>query len=381
MTEPLPSFEPALTLDIDLAALVENWRDLVRLSRPARTSAVVKADAYGCGLGPVVEALYGAGCRDFFTATAEEACKARPLAPEARIFVLNGIYPGIEEAFRAKDLVPVLASSEQVALWAADCAENGDHPAALQVDTGMNRLGLTPREAMELAGDVTRPVGFSPVLIMSHLACADEPDHDMNARQRESFRQVTPAFEGIESSLCNSAGIFLGGDFLCDLTRPGIAIYGGACRGCGPNPMRPVVTARARILQIGDANAGESVSYGAAERLARPTRIATCAVGYADGYLRSHSGAGVPLRQTGCPHPHGFIAGQRVPVLGRITMDLTMFDITDLPARAVRPGDFIELFGPNIPVDEVARAAGTIGYELLATMGRRYRRRYDRPTP
>ena len=376
MTGALPSIEPALTLEIDLVALVENWRDLARRSRPARASAVVKANAYGVGIAPVVEALYRAGCRDFFAATVAEGATVRPLAPEARVFVLNGAYPGVEAAIRAADLVPVLSSSEQVALWTAGCAENGEHPAALQVDTGMNRLGVTPAEAFSLAADATRPAGFSPVLVMSHLACADEPGHPMNAKQCRTFQEVAGAFGDIESSLCNSGGIFLGGDFLCDLTRPGIALYGGACRNDTPNPMRPVATARARILQIREAAAGETVSYGATERLARGTRIAVCAVGYADGYPRNHSGAGVPLRETNAPKPHGFVAGRRVPVLGRITMDLTMFDITDVPAGEVHTGDFVELLGPNMPVDEVARAAGTIGYEVLTAMGGRYEREY-----
>lgn len=367
--------EPALVLEVDLAALVANWRDLACRSKPARASAVVKGNGYGLGLQPVIEVLYAAGCRDFFVATVSEGMAARHHAPEARIYVLNGVYPGIEHAIRSADLVPVLSSTAQVALWSADCTLNGPHPCALQVDTGMHRLGLSQEEAIALAQDETRPVSLTPVLVISHLACADRPADPMNERQRALFQEVTAAFEGIESSLCNSAGIFLGGNYLLDMTRPGIALYGGEARGDAENPMRCVATAKARILQLHRAAAGETVSYGAAERLERDTLIATCAVGYADGYPRGHSGAGVPVRTADCPPPAGWLAGQRVAVLGRVTMDLTMFDVTDI--AGVKVGDFVELFGPNHPLDDVARAAGTIGYEILATLGGRYHRIYS----
>ncbi len=364
---------PALRLTVDLGALVDNWQALRRASGRARTSAVVKADGYGLGLAPVVAALRDAGCQDFFVATIGEGITARKAAPDARIFVLNGIYAGVEAAIREADLVPVLSSEAQVALWAADCAENGPHPCGIQVDTGMNRLGLTVRQALDLADDQTRPASLLPVLVMSHLACADEPAHPMNRRQLESFQTVAAAFDGIDSSLCNSAGIALGPEFRFDLTRPGISLYGGRATNGIPHLMKPVARAEARILQIRDAKAGETVSYGAAETLKRDTRIAVCAVGYADGYHRGHSGAGVPLRaDDGLPRPAGFAAGRELPVLGRITMDLTMFDITDAPD--LREGAFIELFGPNMPLDRVAEAAGTIGYEILTSIGGRYER-------
>lgn len=364
---------PALRLTVDLGALVDNWLSLRRASGRARTSAVVKADGYGLGLGPVVSALRDAGCGDFFVATIAEGVAARSVAPDARIFVLNGIYAGAEAAVRDADLVPVLASDSQLALWAADCAELGPHPCAVQVDTGMNRLGLSVRQALQLADDTTRPASLMPVLVMSHLACADAPAHPMNRRQLESFQAIATAFDGIDSSLCNSAGIGLGPEFHFDLTRPGISLYGGQATTGIQNAMKPVACAEARILQIRQAKAGETVSYGAAETLQRDTRIAVCAVGYADGYHRSHSGSGVPLRaHETLPRPAGFAAGREVPVLGRITMDLTMFDITDAPI--VREGDFIELFGPNMPLDRVADAAGTIGYEILTSIGGRYQR-------
>ncbi|WP_245409861.1 alanine racemase [Pararhizobium haloflavum] len=364
----------ALRLTIDLAALVENWRFMALRSRPARTSAVVKANGYGLGIAPVVRALYQAGCRDFFTATAQEGVAARAEAPQARIFVLNGLYPGLEVTLSAAGLIPVLASLEQVHSWRDHCAVAGSLPFALQVDTGMNRLGVSPAEACALAAEGRCQSRFSPELIMSHLACADEPSHALNAKQLQSFQTVMEGFAEIESSLCNSAGIFLGRSYVGDLTRPGIALYGGDCVEGVANPMKPVASAKARILQLRRVPHGGCVSYGATP-LARDSVIATAAVGYADGYLRSLSGAAIPLRRLSGERPVGHLAGRHVPIFGRITMDLTMFDVTDVgPDVAV--GDFIELFGHQLPLDTVARAAGTIGYEILTSLGDRYARQY-----
>ncbi len=365
-----------LRLTVDLGALVENWRDMARRSGKARTSAVVKADAYGLGIEDVGETLYGAGARDFFVATADEGATLRLYAPEARIFVLSGIWPGLERRFFENDLVPVIASEEQLTFWMSVLSDYGDYPCALQVDTGFNRLGLPMDDAIALADDVSRPASFAPVLVMSHLACGDDPTNAMNRQQLEAFRKVSAAFEGIEASLANSAGIFLGSDYHFDLTRPGIATYGGEAVPRMANPMRPVATAEARIIQTRSVKSGETVGYGRALQLTRDSRLAIVSAGYADGYMRSQSSGGVPLRQTGIAGGHGFIAGHKVPVAGRITMDLTIFDVTDLPENLARAGDYIELFGSNVSVDDAARAAGTIGYEMLTGMGLRHERRY-----
>jgi alanine racemase len=365
-----------IRLTVDLGALVENWRDMVRRSGAARAAAVVKADAYGLGIEDVGEALYLAGARDFFVATADEGVTLRLYAPDARIFVLAGIWPGMERLFFENDLVPVIASQEQLTFWMSALADHGDHPCALQVDTGFNRLGLPLDDALALADDVSRPASFDPVLVMSHLACGDEPSSLMNRQQLEAFCMVRSAYEGIEASLAASAGIFLGPDYHFDLTRPGIAIYGAEAVNGMPNPMRPVATAEARIIQTRSVKAGETVSYGRALRLTRDSRLAIVSAGYADGYLRSQSSAGVPLRHAVPEGGHGFIAGHRVPVAGRITMDLSIFDVTEVPADRVRAGDYVELFGNNILVDDAARAAGTIGYEMLTSTGLRYQRRY-----
>jgi alanine racemase len=365
-----------LRLTVDLGALVENWRAMARRSGKARASAVVKADAYGLGIEDVGEALYLAGARDFFVATAEEGATLRLYAPEARIFVLAGIWPGTERTFFENDLVPIIASEEQLSFWMAVLAEYGDYPCALQVDTGFNRLGLAMEDAIALADDVSRPASFSPVLVMSHLACGDDPASPMNRQQLESFLQVRAAFEGIDSSLAASGGIFLGPDYHFDLTRPGITLYGGEAVSGMANPMRPVATAEARILQVRSVKAGETVSYGRAMQPTRDSRLAIVAAGYADGYMRSLSSGGVPLRQTGLPGGRGFIAGHHVPIAGRITMDMTIFDVTDVPQDLVRAGDYVELFGTNVAIDDAARAAGTIGYEMLTSLGLRHQRRY-----
>lgn len=365
-------------LTVDLAALTDNWRDIARRSGKSRTAAVVKADAYGLGLEDCGIALYEAGARDFFVALVQEGVTLRAYAPDARIFVLSGIWPGQEQLFFEHDLVPVLTSEEQLALWMAVVAEHGDHPCALQVDTGFNRLGLSMQEALELADDVSRPASFSPVLVLSHLHSGDTPSAPSNKAQLESFQKVSAAFEGIDSSLSASAGIFLGEDYHFDLTRPGIALYGGEAID-GMKPLRTVAKAEARIIQIRTAGTGDTVSYGATYQLTRPSRLAIVSVGYADGYLRSLSGSGVPLRAGGTQGGFGFIAGHRIPVVGRITMDLTIFDVTDVPQNEIKTGDYVELFGPNIPLDDVARAAGTIGYEVLTGLGLRHERRYIYP--
>jgi len=363
-----------LRLTVDLGALVENWRDLGRRSGKARTSAVVKADAYGLGIEDVGETLYAAGARDFFVATADEGATLRLYAPEARIFVLSGIWPGLERRFFENDLVPVIASEEQLTFWMSVLSDYGDYPCALQVDTGFNRLGLPMDDAIALADDVSRPASFAPVLVMSHLACGDDPANAMNRQQLEAFRKVSAAFEGIEASLANSAGIFLGSEYHFDLTRPGIATYGGEAVPGMANPMRPVATAEARIIQTRSVKAGETVGYGRALQLTRDSRLAIVSAGYADGYMRSQSSGGVPLRQTGVAGGHGFIAGHKVPGARRITMGLTLFDVTDPPDNVAPAGDYIELFGNNIPVDEAAKAAGTIGYERLTHIGPRHER-------
>lgn len=367
-------------LTIDLDALVANWKALANLSAPARTGAVVKSDAYGCGLVHIVPALAEAGCDRFFVALPEEGVLARKAAPAAEIFVLNGIFPQSVATVAEAGLIPVLSSVEEITLWAEYWQKRGGRrPCALHVDTGMNRMGMSVEEALAFAGDPARRDTITPILVMSHLACADEPAHPLNRQQIDRFSSLLPHFPGVEASLANSAGVFYGPECHFDLTRPGIALYGSEAVVGAPNPMRPVVTCESRILRIRHVAAGETISYGATHTLERDTLVATCSSGYSDGYHRALSGSGVDLRKLGALGAFGFAAGNRVPVLGRVTMDLVMFDVTDLADGALRPGDHIQLFGPDIALDDVARAAGTVGYELLTSLGQRYHRRYLQP--
>jgi alanine racemase len=359
-------------LTIDLCALVRNWRKLAALASSAETGAVVKADAYGLGAEPVAGALAKAGCRTFFVAYAHEGAAVRKAAPEARIFVLTGAEMRDYGAYIKSALTPMLSSVEQVRLW---LAEGPNLPFGINVDTGMNRLGLHPAEAAIVGADTVVLQGAGLCHIMTHLACADDPAHPMNQRQLKVFQRLAEIHCDVESSLSNSAGIFLGSDFHFDLTRPGIALYGGEAVNGAANPMETAAQLETRVMQVRTAMAGETVSYGATVTLKRDTRIAVCGTGYADGYHRG-SGAGVAMRKTGRPAGFGFIAGRKVPILGRVTMDLTMFDVTGLPDGAVKAGNYVELFGKHIALDDAARAAGTIGYEMLTSLGGRYARQY-----
>jgi len=356
-------------LSVDLTALAENWRKMRDLSGSARCGAAVKANGYGTGADRVAPRLAREGCRDFFVADANEGAGLRPLLPDARIFILNGVFEGSFAQTLAHDLIPIINSPQQAAFWRENA---GTRAYALHVDTGMNRLGLTPEQAVAHAENG----GPSPCLIMSHFACADDPAHPLNAEQIKVFEDLKSYFPGIEASLANSGGILLGAAVHNDLTRPGIALYGGEPVSGVTNRMNNVVTAETRVLVIREAKAGETVSYGGAHSCTRDSRVAVCGVGYADGFHRSASGAGVPLRTAVPQGAYGAINGIRVPVIGKITMDLTMFDVTDLPDGAINAGDWIELLGPTIALEEAADAAGTISYELLTSLGRRYTRSY-----
>ncbi len=349
-------------LDIDLAAIAANWRALAVRHRAGPVAGVVKADAYGLGAAQVVPALLAAGCRHFFTAHLAEAVALAPVAGGAMLAALNGMVPGSEAAFLAHGILPVLGTLDEIGRWAALARREGRAlPALLHVDTGMNRLGLDGRELAILAREPERLDGIALRYVMTHLVASEVPDDPMNQRQRDRFAALPPVLAGIPRSFANSSGIFLGDGFASDLARPGAALYGLNPVPGRPNPMRTVVRLRARVLAVRDVAAGESVGYNATWRAARPSRVATAAVGYADGWLRSHSGRG-----------HALFDCAPVPLLGRVSMDLSTFDATDHPTLA--PGDWLELIGAARPPDDVAAAAGTNGYEILTSLGHRYRR-------
>src|SRR6266536_285179 len=319
---------------------------------PVECAAVVKGDGYGCGLEPVTRTLYRAGCRTFFVADIAEGRRVRAVASDAAIYVLNGVMPGSAQAFAADYLRPVINSTTELAEWDAFVARNWRGGAALHVDTGMNRLGITVDEAVAIAPRLqSENHGFT--LLMSHLACAEVPDHPMNDRQIRLFREVRLLYRGVSSSLANSSGIFLGGAAYCDLVRPGVAIYGVNPTPGKKNLMRPVVELKGRIIQVRTINKGDTVGYGAAFTATRPSRIAIVAVGYADGFLRSSAAA------RGKPAAEVIVAGKRCPVAGRVSMDLLAVDVSDLAEGAARRGDLATLIGDGGSVDDLAAAMGT----------------------
>ncbi len=352
-------------LTIDLRAVAANYRTLRRqLRRPTTCAAVVKADAYGLGAERVVPALAAAGCREFYVAHLGEAeAIARVVPARASICVLNGLLPGEEGAFRRRGFVPVLNDLSQVECWQKAARSSARPlPAILHVDTGMSRLGLAPDDALALARP-GRLAGFVLQAVISHLACAEEPDQPLNAEQLATFRRVRAAFPRARASLANSSGIFLGPAYHFDFVRPGAALFGVNPLPGQPNRMHQAVALRGKILQVRDVDPPRTVGYGATHRITGRTRIATVAAGYADGWPRSLSNRG-----------SAYIGDHRVPLVGRVSMDLMTLDITTVPNAA--PGDSVELLGDHLPVDDVATAAGTIGYEILTRLGRRYHRIY-----
>jgi alanine racemase len=357
-------------LTIDLAAIEANWKKLAGMTIPVECAAVVKGDAYGCGLDPVTRKLAKAGCRTFFVADVAEGRRVRAIAPDATIYVLNGLMPGSAQTFANDNLRPVINSTTELAEWDAFVAtKKWNGGAALHVDTGMNRLGISIDEAIAIATRIqSENHGFS--LLMSHLACAETPDHPLNDKQVRLFREIRIMYRGVASSLANSAGIFLGGTLYCDLVRPGVALYGANPVPGKPNPMRPVVELKGRIIQVRSVAKGDAVGYGATFSATRPSRIAVIAVGYADGFLRSAAaGKGKPAGEV-------VVAGKRCPVAGRVSMDLIAVDVTDLPEGSARRGDFATLIGEGMSVDDLAAGMGTVGYEVLTNLGRRYHRIY-----
>ncbi|MCB4822449.1 alanine racemase [Roseicella aerolata] len=347
-------------LTVDLGAVAGNWRLLRDRAAPGAVAGVVKADGYGLGAAPVAGALLAAGCRHFFVAHLAEGVALRAaIGPGPLIAVLNGFAPGADEDAA---LLPVLNGLPDIAAWSAAARAAGRQlPALLHVDTGMARLGLAPAEVEALAADPSRLAGLDLRYVMTHLACADEPEHPLNRDQAARFAAARARLPAMPASFANSSGMFLGPDFASDLARPGCALYGINPTPGRPNSMRQAVRLAAPILQLREIPRGTTVGYGASWAAPRPTRIATVAAGYADGYLRSLSGRAA-----------GILAGRPVPLVGRVSMDLITFDVTDVPG--VAPGDLVELIGPGNTPDEVAERAGTIGYEILTSLGARYRR-------
>ncbi|MFC4875603.1 alanine racemase [Microbulbifer halophilus] len=359
-------------LQIDLGAIGDNYIQLRdRLATGSRCGAVVKADAYGLGMAEVAPALQRRGCRDFFVATQDEGEALRQLlGDDVRIVVLTGVRPGFELDCAGAGLIPTLFTLEQLREWVALCSRAGiAGPCALKVDSGMTRLGMTPEEFDQLLADPALLRSADIRLLLSHLACADEPDHPQNALQLRNFQEAAGRLRqrcpDVELSLANSSGICLGGEYHFDVVRPGSALYGVNPVPGGANPMRAVVELRLPVLQKRRLGTGRSVGYGATQQAAAGSWLATARGGYADGILRAQGGRGC-----------GWACGRRLPMVGRVSMDSAVYDIGAL-SEVERDGlESIELLNREITVDEMAGYAGTIGYEILTSLGHRYGRRY-----
>ncbi|WP_158045278.1 alanine racemase [Skermanella pratensis] len=354
-------------LTVDLDAIRANYRLLRDRLGGVPCAGVVKADAYGLGAAKVAPALAAEGCRHFFVAHIDEAIALRPHLPEgACLFVLHGVMPGAEADCIAHRITPVLNSLPQIDAWTGLSRSLGRRlPAIVQVDTGMSRLGLSAREMELLAADPSRLDGIDLRFVMSHLACAEQQGHELNAEQLARFRASRARLPAAPGCFANSSGIFLGPDYHFDLARPGAALYGVAPIAGAPNPMQGVVRLQGRVIQVRDIEAGARVGYGGRWTAPGPARIATVSVGYADGYLRSLGNRGAAWR-----------GATRLPVVGVVSMDTVTLDVSALGDLTLDPGSVVDLIGEHNPVDAVAEAAGTIGYEILTSLGGRYFRRY-----
>jgi len=364
-----PSDTAILTIDLD--ALAANYRALRDLAPSAECAAVVKADAYGLGMAEAAPALARAGCNIFFVATLGEATALRALLPQAIIYVFSGLMPGTVEIYRAADLRPVLNSADEIKEWATFCSGRGEKlPCAVHIDSGMNRLGLSADEVDQVANARDLWQTFTLSLVMSHLACADEPSHPKSEEQRAVFDRLRARLPRALASLANSAGILLGPDFAYDVVRPGIALYGGHPRRRGDNPFRAVVHLKGRVLQVRHVAPGETVGYGATRTMRRPARIAVVSVGYADGFFRSLSAG------DGEEGLAAYFGSHAAPILGRVSMDVIALDVSEVPEEISGRGAWVELIGPNVPAHALAARAGTIDYEVLTNLGSRAFRRY-----
>ncbi|MGF7161070.1 alanine racemase [Rhodoligotrophos appendicifer] len=360
------------TMMVDLRALQSNYRYLAALAKPVECAAAVKAEAYGIGLVEAGTALWSAGCKTFFVALPVEGARLRQVLPDATIYVLNGLLPGTSSFLAAYSLRPVLSSIDEISEWAKFChSEDRRLPAGIHVDTGINRLGLNEKQVECLAASRKELCAFRITLIISHLACGDTPNAAMNRAQIETFDRLRALLPQAQCSLANSAGTLNVSDFHYDLVRPGIALYGGNPLAERANPMKPVISLYGTILGVREVPAGETIGYSATWKAERNSNIAVISVGYADGFFRSLGGTSRAERA------HVFVGGQFAPVIGRISMDMITVDVTDVPPEFARRGGRAELIGSHITIDDLARWAGTIPYEILTALGSRFARIYS----
>ena len=352
-------------LTIDLGAIRENYRRLKARLNGVRCAGVLKADGYGLGAAQVASALVKEGCDIFFVALLGEGIALRKaIGPGPDIFVLNGLPPGSEPEAAADGLYPVINSAVQLKAWRDIARRLGRNlAAAIQVDSGMARLGMAPKEVEAVAREADAFDGIDIRYVMSHLARADEPQQAANEKQRLEFDRLRRMLPPAPASLANSSGIFLGPAYHYDLARPGVALYGVNPTPYGVNPMRPVIQLQAKVAQTREIDAGAGIGYGHTRQAEGPLRLATVSLGYGDGWHRRAASA-------------AWFEGVRLPFIGRVSMDAIILDISALPAGRLGEGDLVELIGPSQSVDDAAGHAGTIGYEILTSLGARFHRRY-----
>lgn len=345
------------SLTVNLTALKKNYFSLNKKLSTAELAAVVKANAYGLGINQVAKLLSSLGCVKFFVATLDEGIELRQILPNAKIFVFHGASSGAEKEFVANSLIPVINTIKQLENW----LPHSEHSAAIHIDTGMSRLGLTPDECNK----VEYWHAFNIELTISHLSCADNTEHPKNSEQIKLFKKLLKSIPTKYASLAASSGIFLGQDYHFDLCRAGVALYGINPTQFNANPLEQVVRLQAKIIQIRYVDSPQTVGYGATHTVKERSKIATIAIGYADGYMRSLSNSGI-----------AFIGDYKVPVVGRISMDLTTVDVTSVPDHILSQEIAVDLIGPYNPIDQIATQAGTISYELLTGLGSRVDRKY-----
>lgn len=353
-------------LTISLKALRHNYQAVAKQIAPTRAAAVVKADSYGLGADKVAPAFYQAGCRDFFVAHLDEALALRPmLESDATLYVLNGLQPQTEEICADAQIIPVLNSLEQLKNWRQLAIKRGTTlPALLQVDSGMARLGLSHEELEHLADHLHLLDHLDIKFIISHLAVGDEFNNPFNAQQLKTFQAALARLPEMPVAFANSGACFQDKSFHFNLARPGVVLY-----GVGPDlpnhPILPVAELSARVIQVRNVPQGTPVGYGCTYVTPKPMRIATIAVGYADGWFRSLSNKG-----------SAFYGDTRLPIVGRVSMDSITLDVTDLPEGTLKLGSLVELIGPHQTLEDVARDCDTIPYEILTSLGHRYARQY-----
>lgn len=355
-------------LTIDLGALRDNYALIQnRVGPNCQVSAVVKANAFGLGAKKVTEALIEAGCSHFFVASLNEALDLRESFKDITIYVLSGFYQSRSELYIEHNFIPIIGSFIEMETYTALGKKHGRKlPAFLHFNTRMNRLGLGSVEQEELWNNLDRLNGIDVKGVMSHLACADEPDHEMNVLQLELFQKISKHFPNAIKALANSSGVFCGTNFHFDMVRTGFALFGGNPNTQQASPTKPVVSLKVPIVRTRIVYEGAVVGYSASYQFEKESQIATVSAGYADGIHRSLSNSGV-----------FYWNSIRCPIRGRVSMDLTTVDLSEIPKdQRPKPGDYLEVLGENQTIDALAADAGTIGYEILTSLGNRYERVY-----